>query len=67
MIEDLASGQIDAAVLWGPMAGYYAKKANPPLHVTPLVKEKTGPATGVSHRHGRARAPTRTGSGCSTA
>ena len=28
---------------WGPMAGFYAKKANPPLHVTPLVKEKTGP------------------------
>jgi quinoprotein dehydrogenase-associated probable ABC transporter substrate-binding protein len=43
MIADLTSGQIDAAVLWGPMAGFYAKKANPPLHVTPLVKEKTGP------------------------
>jgi hypothetical protein len=25
------------------MAGYYAKQANPPLHVTPLVKETTGP------------------------
>ena len=25
------------------MAGYYAKKANPALHVTPLVKETTGP------------------------
>ena len=34
---------IDAGVLWGPMAGFYAKKANPPLHVTPLVKETTGP------------------------
>src|ERR1700681_751596 len=34
MIKDLTSGQIDAAVLWGPMAGYYAKQANPPLHVT---------------------------------
>ena len=43
MIGDLASGQIDAAILWGPMAGFYAKKANPPLHVTPLVKEKSGP------------------------
>ena len=43
MIADLVSGQIDAGILWGPMAGYYAKKANPPLHVTPLVKEKTGP------------------------
>jgi quinoprotein dehydrogenase-associated probable ABC transporter substrate-binding protein len=43
MIADLVSGQIDAGILWGPMAGYYAKNANPPLHVTPLVKEKTGP------------------------
>src|SRR5213592_1845603 len=43
MIGDLTSGKIDAGILWGPMAGFYAKKANPPLHVTPLVKEKTGP------------------------
>ena len=43
MIDDLAAGKIDAAVLWGPMAGFYAKKANPPLHVTPLVKETSGP------------------------
>jgi quinoprotein dehydrogenase-associated probable ABC transporter substrate-binding protein len=43
MIGDLLSSQIDAAILWGPMAGFYAKRANPPLHVTPLVKETTGP------------------------
>ena len=43
MINDLTSGKIDAAILWGPLAGFYAKKANPPLHVTPLVKETTGP------------------------
>jgi quinoprotein dehydrogenase-associated probable ABC transporter substrate-binding protein len=43
MIKDLTSSEIDAAVLWGPMAGYYARQANPPLHVTPLVKETTGP------------------------
>ena len=43
MIKDLTSGEIDAGVLWGPMAGYYAKQASPPLHVTPLVKETSGP------------------------
>jgi ABC-type amino acid transport substrate-binding protein len=43
MIKDLKSGEIDAGVLWGPMAGYYAKQANPPLHVTPLINETTGP------------------------
>src|ERR1700749_3398977 len=43
MINDLSKGDIDAGVLWGPMAGYYAKKADPPLHVTPLIKETSGP------------------------
>jgi quinoprotein dehydrogenase-associated probable ABC transporter substrate-binding protein len=43
MIKDLTAGEIEVGVLWGPMAGYYAKQANPPLHVTLLVKEKSGP------------------------
>ena len=43
MIDDLTAGKIDAAILWGPLAGFYARKASPPLHVTPLVKETTGP------------------------
>jgi len=43
MIHDLEAGDIDAGVLWGPMAGYYAKRANPPMHVTPLLKEAGGP------------------------
>ncbi len=43
MIKDLMSGEIDAGVLWGPMAGYFAKQANPPLKVTPLVHESSGP------------------------
>ena len=43
MVKDLMSGEIDAGVLWGPMAGYYAKQASPPLHVTLLVKETSGP------------------------
>jgi quinoprotein dehydrogenase-associated probable ABC transporter substrate-binding protein len=43
MIKDLMAGEIDAGVLWGPMAGYYATQVSPPLHVTPLVKETSGP------------------------
>jgi quinoprotein dehydrogenase-associated probable ABC transporter substrate-binding protein len=42
MIKDLESGAIDVAILWGPMAGYYAKKAPEPLTVVPLVNEKHG-------------------------
>jgi quinoprotein dehydrogenase-associated probable ABC transporter substrate-binding protein len=43
MMRDLASGEIDVGVLWGPMAGYYAKQASPPMRVTLLLKETGGP------------------------
>jgi quinoprotein dehydrogenase-associated probable ABC transporter substrate-binding protein len=43
MMHDLAAGDIDAGVLWGPMAGYYARQATPAVTVVPLVKETTGP------------------------
>jgi quinoprotein dehydrogenase-associated probable ABC transporter substrate-binding protein len=40
MVEDIASGQIDAGVLWGPIAGYYAGRVSPHLVVVPLLKEQ---------------------------
>ncbi len=43
MMDDLAHGVIDCGILWGPMAGYYARQATPPLVVVPLVKDTTGP------------------------
>jgi quinoprotein dehydrogenase-associated probable ABC transporter substrate-binding protein len=43
MIADLEAGDIDVGVLWGPMAGFYARQAKPPLQVVPLVKETGGP------------------------
>jgi quinoprotein dehydrogenase-associated probable ABC transporter substrate-binding protein len=43
MMRDLASGEIDVGVLWGPIAGYYAKQANPPARVVALLKEAGGP------------------------
>jgi len=39
--DDLAAGKIDAAILWGPIAGYYAKKAKASnFLVLPLKSEK---------------------------
>lgn len=35
VIDDLIKGDIDIAILWGPIAGYYAKKAPIPLVVVP--------------------------------
>lgn len=42
MIKELKSGVIEAAILWGPMAGYYAKEIDPALTIVPLLKEKSG-------------------------
>ncbi|MGH6925875.1 MAG: substrate-binding domain-containing protein [Propylenella sp.] len=42
MIRDLEADEIDAAVLWGPLAGWHAKQAEPPLVVTPLLNEQGG-------------------------
>jgi quinoprotein dehydrogenase-associated probable ABC transporter substrate-binding protein len=43
MINDLASGEIDAGVLWGPIAGYRASRASVPMHVQLLLKDTGGP------------------------
>lgn len=36
MIDDLVKGDIDIAVMWGPIGGYYAKQAKIPLVVMPI-------------------------------
>jgi quinoprotein dehydrogenase-associated probable ABC transporter substrate-binding protein len=43
LMHDLATAEIDAGILWGPMAGYYAQQANFAVALVPLVKETTGP------------------------
>ncbi len=42
MIRDIASGEIDAAFVWGPMGGYYAKQMKADVSVVPLVNEQGG-------------------------
>lgn len=42
MIDDLVKGDIDVAVVWGPIGGYFAKQAKIPLVVVPIPEyEKT--------------------------
>ena len=43
MISDISSGDIDGGILWGPIGGYYAKRAGVPMTVVPLVHETQGP------------------------
>jgi quinoprotein dehydrogenase-associated probable ABC transporter substrate-binding protein len=43
MTQDIASGDVAAGILWGPIAGWYARQSDPPLRVVPLLKESGGP------------------------
>ena len=42
MINDIRKGEIAGGVLWGPIAGYYAKHGGEELTVVPLIDEGTG-------------------------
>lgn len=43
-VEDVAKGELDLAVIWGPIAGYTAKQQKTPLAVIPLpAKEGSVP------------------------
>jgi len=38
--KELAAGKIDAAIVWGPLAGYYVKRAsNPKMRLIPMASE----------------------------
>ena len=43
MIEDVESGEIDIAVVWGPIGGYFAKQAEGALKVTPIAADEDMP------------------------
>ena len=43
MIDDIRKGEVDAGILWGPIAGYFGAKGGEALVVRPLIKESIGP------------------------
>jgi mxaJ protein len=43
IVAKIASGELDAGIVWGPLAGNFAQKSKVPLEVVPLVKERLGP------------------------
>lgn len=43
MLADLAAGEIDAAILWGPLGGPIVKTDFPQLKVIPLIREDLPP------------------------
>lgn len=45
LIDAVAGGDVDVAIAWGPLAGYFAQRADPPLRVTPV---RPAPDTGAA-------------------
>lgn len=44
IIQAVERGQIDLALAWGPMAGYFAAQSPVPLHLEPITPALDGPA-----------------------
>ena len=38
IVEAVAKGEVDAAIVWGPFAGFFAPRETPPLAVTELAE-----------------------------
>lgn len=43
MVKDVAKGELDAGIVWGPLGGYFVKNSEKPLSVVPLISETKGP------------------------
>jgi mxaJ protein len=39
IVRAVAEQQVDLAIVWGPLAGYFAKKYEPNLEITPVEPE----------------------------
>src|SRR5205085_12400601 len=42
IVSDVASGKLDSAVVWGPLAGYYARRSRKKLTLTPVQPDHEG-------------------------
>jgi quinoprotein dehydrogenase-associated probable ABC transporter substrate-binding protein len=55
-VHDVAEGKLDVAIIWGPIAGYYAQREQTPLAVSPLDAREDGVqlafnvSMGIRHR-----------------
>jgi mxaJ protein len=63
IVRAVARGEIDVAIVWGPLAGYFARRSRVPLRVVPVSPEVDVPylpfvfdiAMGVRHGEGALR------------
>ena len=47
LIEAVANKEVDVAVAWGPLAGYFARRSSVPLDIVPVTPTRDGPLSYV--------------------
>jgi mxaJ protein len=45
IIDAVADGRVDVAIVWGPLAGYYARRAATSIDVRPITEKPNGAAS----------------------
>jgi mxaJ protein len=48
IIDAVADGRVDVAVVWGPLAGYYARREPVAMEVIPVAAERDGPVSALA-------------------
>lgn len=48
LIDAVANGDIDVAVAWGPLAGFFASRSSVPLDVVPVISSEPGMRFAIS-------------------
>jgi mxaJ protein len=43
IVDAVAAGDVDTAIAWGPLAGYFAAHSRVPLELAPVTPERDGP------------------------
>ena len=51
IVDAVADGRVDVAVVWGPLAGYYAQRESVPIDVRPVAASVNGRAVAVHVRY----------------
>ena len=51
IVDAVADGRVDVAVVWGPLAGYYAQRESTPLDVRPVAALASNIPIAVHVRH----------------
>lgn len=52
LIRAVADKNVDLAIVWGPLAGYFARKSAVPLEVTPIAADPSDPALPMTYSIG---------------